>query len=338
MQPGYNSGQIHKFDLEFEIEPINTYVISAGWVATRGTHLSESHNLNWPRFVPGGSTNDTANVYSRQPYYPAGFDQINQFYSDYNSMYNSLQVNLKKRASHGLTLMGSYTYSSSAAQQGCRYEADCGLDYYSPGTVHQMTGAVSYQIPTFMPQNQWSRRILGGWGLGATGTASTGGYGSVGDYNCNQYNFKSASCYANYTGGNPLLSSRKSAVTSGGSELGVSWLDPSKFIRAGDALENGAPTPITGAGQRLFLGNAALGVFKGPASGIQDFNASLNKDFAIVENYKVSFHAEAFNALNHTVLNGPGYNNTVGPNTEGFGIISTANPPRSIQLSLHFIF
>ena len=338
IQPGYNSGQIHKFDLEFEIEPINTYVISAAWVATRGTHLSEQHNLNWPRFVAGASTNDTANVYSRQPYYPAGFDQINQFYSDYNSMYNSLQVNLKKRASHGLTLMGSYTYSSSAAQQGCRYEADCALDYFSPGTVHQMTAAVSYQIPTFMPQNQWSRRILGGWGLGATGTASTGGFGSVGDYNCNEYNFGSAGCYANYTGGSPLLSSRKSVVTSGESELGVSWLDPSKFIRAGDALENGTPTPITGAGQRLFLGNATYGVFKGPASGIQDFNASLNKDFALVENYKVSFHAEAFNALNHTVLNGPGYNNTVGPNTEGFGIISTANPPRSIQLSLHFIF
>jgi hypothetical protein len=57
-----------------------------------------------------------------------------------------------------------------------------------------------------------------------------------------------------------------------------------------------------------------------------------------VENCKLNFHAEAFNVLNHTVLNSPGYNNTVGPNTEGFGIISSANPPRNLQLSLHFIF
>jgi hypothetical protein len=53
---------------------------------------------------------------------------------------------------------------------------------------------------------------------------------------------------------------------------------------------------------------------------------------------KLNFHAEAFNALNHTVLNSPGYNNTVGPNTQGFGIISSANAPRSIQLSFHVIF
>ena len=201
-----------------------------------------------------------------------------------------------------------------------------------------MTAAFSYQIPTFMKQNQLAQRIFGGWGVGGTGTASTGGYGSVGDYNCNQYNFSSAGCYANYTGGGALLSSRKSVSMSGGSELGVTWLDPSKFIRAGDALESGVPTPLAGAGQRLFLGNAAVGVYKGPASGIEDFNASLNKDFKVVENCKLNFHAEAFNVLNHTVLNGPGYNNTVGPNTEGFGIISTANAPRNIQLSLHFIF
>lgn len=111
-----------------------------------------------------------------------------------------------------------------------------------------------------------------------------------------------------------------------------------KFVRAGNALENGVSTPLPGAGQRLFLGNATYGVFKGPASGIEDFNASLNKDFKVVENYKFNFHAEAINVLNHTVLNGPGYNNTVGPDTEGFGIISTANAPRNIQLSLHFIF
>ena len=338
IDPHYNSGQIHKFNLAFEIEPINTYVFSAAWVATRGTHLYETHNLNWPRFVPGGSTNDTANVYSREPYYPAGFNQISQFFSDYNSMYNSLQVDVRKRASHGLTLMGSYTYSSSSAQQGCRYEALCSIDYYSPGTVHQMTGAFSYQIPAFFRQNLWADRLLDGWGIGGAGTASTGGYGAVGDYNCDQYNFQSASCYANFTGGNPLLSNRKSVSMSGGSELGVTWLDPTKFIRAGNALENGVSTPLPGVGQRLFLGNAAYGVWKGPASGIQDFNASLNKDFKIVENYKLTFHAEAYNVLNHTVLNSPGYNNTVGPDTEGFGIISTANAPRNIQLSFHFIF
>lgn len=334
----FSNGLYDKFNLEFEIEPINTYVFSAAWVATHGTHLFETHNQNWPQFVPGGSTNDGANILSREPYYPAGFNGISTFYSDYNSWYNSLQVEVNKRYSHGLTLLGTYTYSISASQQGCRYLADCALDYYSPGTVHQMTAAFRYKLPAFLHPHSLADKIFDGWAIGGTGTASTGGYGSVGDYNCNEFNFSSAGCYANYTGGGALLSDRKQVVMAGGSEIGVSWLDPNKFVRADQTNASGAPTMLPGVGQRLFLGNAAVGVYKGPASGIQDFNASLDKDFGIWESVKLNFHAEAFNVLNHTVLNGPDYNNSVGPNTQGFGIISSANAPRNVQLSFHAIF
>jgi len=334
----FNNGLYNKFNLEFQFEPVDTYVVSASWVATRGTHLFEEHNQNWPMFVPGGSTNDSANILSREPYYPDGFNQISTFYSDYNSWYNSLQVEINKRMSHGLTLLGTYTLSKSTGQQGCRYLGDCALDYYSPGTVNQMTAAFRYMLPAFLHQHMLADKIFDGWAIGGTGTASTGGYGSVGDYNCNEFNFNSASCYANYTGGGALLSNRKQVVMNGGSEIGVSWLDPSKFVRADQQLVNGVPTTMSGVGQQLFLGNARTGVFKGPASGIEDFNASLDKDFGIWESVKLNFHAEAFNVLNHTVLDMPGYNNTVGPNTQGFGIISGANSPRNVQLSFHAIF
>lgn len=336
--PGYNAGQYYKFNLEFQIEPIRTWVFSTAWVATRGTHLSETHNLNWPRFVPAASTNAAANIYSREPYYASGFNQITQFFSDYNSMYNSLQVKVQKRYSYGLTLLGNYTLSSSTAQQGCRYEADCALDYYSPGTVNAMALAVRYSIPNLLGQSWLSKRILGGWILGGSVNASTGAYGSVADYDCAQFDFGSASCYANYTGGGALLADRKAPVRSGGSEIGVSWLDPSKFVRADQEVVNGAVTTIPGQGQTLFLGDAAIGVFKGPASGVEYFNAGLEKEFKIVADYKLGFQLEAFNVLNHTVLNAPGYNNTVSPNTQGFGIISSADAPRSMQLSLHFKF
>jgi hypothetical protein len=235
--------------------------------------------------------------------------------------------------------MGNYTFSSNSQQQGCRYQADCGIDYYSPGTVHAMAAAFRFQLPTFFRQNQIASRLFDGWAIGGSGNASTGGYGSIGDYNCNEFNFNSAGCYANYLGGGALLANRKSTVMdSSGNMLGVSWVDPSKFVRADQALINGVPATLPNVGQRLFLGNAANGVIKGPASGIEYFNASLDKDFKLVETCRINVHAEAFNALNHTVLNGPGYNNTVGPNTQGFGIISSANAPRNVQLSLHFIF
>jgi hypothetical protein len=89
----------------------------------------------------------------------------------------------------------------------------------------------------------------------------------------------------------------------------------------------------------LFLGDATYGVFKGPASGVENFSASIDKEFTLAENYKLGFQLESFNVLNHVVLDAPDYNNTVGPNTLGFGIISTAaNAPRNLQLSLHFKF
>lgn len=334
----FNNGSYNKFNLEFQFEPINTYVVSASWVATRGTHLFEEHNLNWARFVPGQSTNDAANILSREPYYASGFNQINSFFSDYNSWYNSLQVEVNKRMSRGLTLLGTYTLSSTTAQEGCRYLGDCGLDYYSPGLVNQMTAAFRYALPAFLHQHMLADKIFDGWAIGGTGTASTGGYGSVADYNCNEFNFNSATCYANYTGGGALLAKRKQVVMNGGSEIGVSWLDPSKFVRGDQQVVNGVPTTMAGVGQNLFLGNARVGVFKGPAAGIEAFNASLDKDFGIWESVKLNFHAEAFNLLNHTLLDMPGYNNTVGPNMQGFGIISSANPPRNIQLSFHAIF
>jgi hypothetical protein len=336
LDKNYNSGQIHKFNVTLQAEPFNTYVVSVAWVATRGTHLNETWNYNWPRFVPGGSTNSQANIYSRQPEYPA-FNSISMSSSDFNSKYNALQVDVNKRYSYGLTFLANYTFSNAVAQQGCRYRADCGQDYFSPGTTQAWSSGFRYALPTLMGQNQFAKRILGGWALGGTLHGSTGYYGSVGDYNCNEFNFSSAGCYANYVGGGAQLNNRlQRATDSSGHMLGLSWLDPTKFVRANQVSVNGLVSTLPGAGQRLFLGNATYGVWKGPYT--YNVNGSLDKDFAIVERYKINVHAEAFNAFNHTELNGPDYNNTVGPNTQGFGVISSAAAPRNVQLSLHFIF
>ncbi len=352
LDKNYNSGQIHKFNATLEFEPASTYLVSVGWVATRGTHLDETHNINWPTFVPvsascaaGVSTcinNTNANLQTREPYYSTGFNSISITSSDYNNLYNALQASVRKSASHGLTLMGSYTLSSNVTQNGCRYRADCGLDYYSPGITHQMSAAFRYQIPTLYAQNQVSQRILGGWALGSTMSASTGTYGAVSDSDCNNFNFQSAGCYANYSGGGALSSNRGrgfKATDSSGTMIGVPWLDGSKFLPANKVYVNGTTTTSTlpGVGSKLFLGNAAGGVWKGPAQGLI-LNASLDKDFKIVESAKLNFHGEAFNAFNHTVLNAPGYNNSVGGSSVGFGAINSAAPPRNIQMSLHIIF
>lgn len=335
MDSNYNSGAVHQLNFTFDFEPVKSYLVSIGYVGTRSTHLSETHDTNWSRFAPGASTNDVANVRSRRPYFSDGFESISVASSDFNAMYNSLQVRVNKRYSHGLTLMGNYTLSGNKTQSGCRYWGNCGLDYYSPGKSTTVSAAFAYDLPIPQGHSRTSKMLLGGWTLGGTIMAGSGAYISVGDYNCSEFNFGSAGCYANYVGSSPYSSQKgNAAVDSSGSQVGVKWLNSGSFVRADQALSNGAVITLPGVGQRLFLGDAINGVFKGPSSFM--LNASLNKDFAITERFKVNYRLEAFNVLNHTVLNAPG--GTVGPDMTYFGVITSAWDPRKLQMSARFIF
>ncbi len=248
-------------------------------MATRGTHLSESSELNWPRFVPGQSTAAWDNQDSRRPYFPAGFESIGMTNSDYNSMYNSLQLTFTKRYSYGLTYIGNYTLSSTRQQNGCRYLGDCGLDYYSPGTMSRVSAAFSYDLPIRTGSNKWRNRLSVD-GLSAESlTANSGSYGSVADTgsDCTAFNFGSTTgCDANFLGGSPYSANRgKPSLDTTGHQYGLSWLNPAKFLPANTNLVNGVPTVSDLVGQRLFLGNAINGVFKGPSSFMLD--ASLRR-------------------------------------------------------------
>jgi hypothetical protein len=335
--PNYNNAAVHQWNVTYEFEPFPTYMFSVGYVETRGTHLDEDHDMNYPRFVPGASTNDFANVMSRRPWGPA-IETIDQSFADFNSLYQSLQVRFTKRYSHGLSYMGNYTLSSERQiQNGPRYWSDAFLDYYSPGIMHNFAVAFSYDVPIPTGKSRLGKALLGGWTVGGDAMGSSGPYGSVSDYNCAEFNFGSAGCNATFTGGNPDSLSKGQPQMFSGTQVGVSWVDPSKFLRADQTLVNGVATTSSDVGQRLFLGNAITGVFKGPAAFM--LNASLSKTFAFTERFKLNYRIEATNALNHTVLNAPDTSYTsVGPDMSHFGVIDSAWNPRMIQMSARFIF
>jgi hypothetical protein len=333
--PDYNSAAIHQWNATFDFEPIKTYLFSIGYVGTRGTHLSNDRDFNFPWFVPGASTNATDNVRTRRPYYAAGFQTVTMSFSDFNSLYSSLQARFNKRYSYGLTFMGHYTISSNRTQHGFRDPANRSLDYYSPGLDQRFALAYSWDVPIPKGKSRLSKAILGGWTLGGAARGSSGGYGSIGDYSCSQFNFSSASCVANFLGGSPYVSNQgQPKLDSKGSQLGVYWLDAAKFIRPNQLLVDGTVVTHPDVGKRLFLGNATQGVYKGPASFMLD--ATLQKAFALTESSSIDFRIDAMNVLNHTVLNGPG--GTVGPDMTTFGLITSAWDPRKIQMSVKFVF
>jgi Carboxypeptidase regulatory-like domain len=332
----YGNAEVHEWNATFEYQPVNTLMLSFAYVGTRGTHLQENHDQDWPAFVPGASANKTANINSRRPYFAQGFQTITTYFTDFNSMYNALQVGFTKRYSRGLTFQGNYTLSSTAQEQnGPRYYGNLGLDYYSPGNISTFALAFSYDVPMPTISSKLVRSLVGGWTVGGSINASTGQYGSVSDTNCAQFNYGSASCKGVFLGGSPYATNLKQAQLAGGAQIGVSWLNPNKFLRADQVQVNGVTMTSPNLGQTLFLGNAITGVYKGPAMFMP--NGSLSKNFRLTESLSLNWRIEATNVLNHTVLTMPA-NTTVGPDMTHFGAITTAMPPRQVQMSAHFIF
>jgi hypothetical protein len=58
------------------------------------------------------------------------------------------------------------------------------------------------------------------------------------------------------------------------------------------------------------------------------------KDTAITERVNAEFRVELFNAFNHAQFGEPDGN----INSSSFGFVTTANPPRIMQLSLKLLF
>ena len=73
----------------------------------------------------------------------------------------------------------------------------------------------------------------------------------------------------------------------------------------------------------------------GRAPGFYEMNAALEKRFPVHEAWSASFRAEAFNLLNHAILNAPPANIST-PAT--FGKITGSSNPRKIQLMFRLEF
>ncbi len=80
------------------------------------------------------------------------------------------------------------------------------------------------------------------------------------------------------------------------------------------------------------LGDSGTGNVEGP--GLKVFNLSLAKNFIYRERWNLKFQTDFFNAFN--LVNFSGLGTTV--TSSGFGTLSSAYPPRQIQMSLKLTF
>jgi hypothetical protein len=330
-------------DLLFEI----------GYVGTKGTKL--------PRFIEGNPA-----IY--QPGFDAGGDPLStssnadqrRLYSGCtladppsscilsstgliagiaNSSYNALEASLKKRFSHGISFLASYTFSKTIddassfnmtgsaskpvagendlAQNPFDLAAERGRSLFD--ARHRLVLSYQWSLPFWRQPHGWYQQVLGNWQVNGIATVMSGTPFTVFDSND-----------VSVQGGAPEItgfSANRPDLVSGqdpnsGPRNTTTWLNASAFQR----LTQDPNSPVQQ------FGTEGRNIAQGPGYANWDFSAF--KNFPIAESKEFQFRAEFFNILNHTNFRLP--DSDISSPT--FNQILAAQSPRLIQLALKFNF
>ncbi|HET8548026.1 MAG TPA: TonB-dependent receptor [Bryobacteraceae bacterium] len=240
-----------------------------------------------------------------------------------NSSYHALNLKLEKRFSHGLNLLGNYTFSKFIDDVTASQEAGTvgggTQDLYNRRAEKALSGndvrhrfvwSSVYELPIGKGRRWLSQGIaafLGGWNVGAILIRQSGSpVGLVTQQNTTNA-FNPGSQRVNVLRDPALPASERTIAR---------WFDTSAVV---------APPPNT-------FGNAGRALLTGP--GLFNLDSSLLKNHRFGETYNVQFRFEAFNVLNHANFEEPG--RALG--APGFGVINDARPGRSLQFGLKFAF
>ncbi|HML15383.1 MAG TPA: hypothetical protein VK419_00090, partial [Bryobacteraceae bacterium] len=258
------------------------------------------------------------------------------YFSEGDSSYNALQVDLNHRFSNGLALRGVYTWSKTlddgdspnATTSGGEpalvsnpfdLHADWGLANFDVRNVAVIN--VSYALPfgagkQFLNSAGGAEKLVSGWTVNSIVTLQ-GGFPFTPQLSYNPANTGDSK--------NPVRPFVNPAFT-GPVILGNpnEWFNPNAFL---------APPNSSG-----FYGNLGRDTLLGPGLATWDF--SLFKDTRIGERMNLQFRAEFFNVLNHPNFNTP---NAVVFTPSGVSptaglITSTSTTSRQIQLGLKLLW
>ena len=356
----YRPGYAEVYNLNMQEDLGHNFLLEAGYVGTRGVHLTETNQPNLANLaspsnpIRGATTNTVANIQQRVPL--AGFTPtaLIEALTEGSSNYNSLQVSMTKRMSHGLQFLASYTRSKSLDSEGANLieaiqgTADAALgNDRDPSARYGRTEfdrpnrfVVSYvwDLPGLKTGSGWERQILDRWQVSGVTTVQSGGAITV--TAANPYNaYGQTLDFAPLSG--KCHGSNYVAPGSNNSKINQ-YFNLNCF--------NTTTNPSTGAISPVFPVIGDDGVATGFASGgvgVTDGPDQNNWDIALVKRFDLNswksraepinaeFRSEFFNAFNTPQFGLPDESLT----DPTFGKITTmAVNPRIIQFALKINF
>jgi hypothetical protein len=352
----WNFGIQHQF--------LNDYTFEARYLGTRGVHLDVQQRINegspvtaanaLPTFFSQPTTAQLAGLsrtlgdFPSDPQLPAfaaaGFGAAIVENSPIgNSVYHGLALQLNRRFSRGLQLIGAYTWShnidDSTADfftttltprrpqdfQDLRAErSSSALD-----RRHRVTLTALYDVPFYKTSPNWFfKNLLGNWEVAPIYTCESPEWATV------------QSAVDSNLNGDPA----PDRVMINPAGLGKTGTDVSPINASGAAVPMGDPTTaayvandptakyvVAGYGTIPNAGRNTL-----PIRPINNVDLSLIKRFSITERVKFEFQAQFSNALNHPQYTGGYLNHVDGGNNnlvavqQGSGVKNLLTPGNSI--------
>jgi hypothetical protein len=275
--------------------------------------------------VPQGAQYIPVQATRPNPYLGAGFF----WYTEGNTSYNALQIDISRRLTRGLQLRGNFTWSKNldmnSAFTGAQAsnQAQMIMDPHDPrrdwgpsalNVAAQGSISATYQLPFAKGSRGFVGKVAGGWQINGIATMLSGfpltpqdGSNRSGDGDTR--NPDRPNLNPSFTG--PVITGNPNQ-----------WYNPNAFALS---------TPGT-------WGTLGRGVYRGP--GLGDVDISLFKNTSLTERLNLQFRAECFNIENRANFGTPNAivfsNGAVSPSA---GIItSTVTNGRQIQFGMKLLF
>jgi len=351
------AGRVQQFSFDIQRELPLGIALAFGYVGSRSDNLAPGStagttvNLNQldPQYLSMGSSllqavsnpffgkggvfaigsSTVARNQLMRPY--PQFGNVNAIYYDSNhARYDSFAIKAQKRFSAGLTFLTTWTFSknfdasfgsgntfttipATAPQNAYDLDAEYGLAIVD--VPHRWVSSVTYELPfgrgkAMLSSNKMLDLAVGGWQINAVSSFQSGFPLAIVQQNLNSALGMGVQ-RPNATGVSPVVEGSVQARMDG-------YINRDAFSQA----------------PQFTFGNLSRTIdYRGP--GQANWDLSMFKTFSITEQFRAQFRAEAMNAFNTPIFNGPETNLA----NANFGKITRqANFPRYLQLGVRFYF
>jgi hypothetical protein len=280
------------------------------YLGSRTIHLDRSYHNNTPLPGPGP-------IQARRPNPRWGV--IRTIANDVVSNYNSLNVVVRQRYSHGFSMLLGYTWSHTLDVSTDSNGGGSVMDPYnwkgSYGDAnwdirHRLVASYFYELPFYRTSKRWPRYLLGGWQVNGITTIQSGTPFSVA------------------ASGDPPNTGRPGGMR-------ADLIAPVKADCGAGRLVNCIPTAAFAVPRPYNYGSSGRNILNGPGLVQTDFSVFKNFPLGGDGAKRVQLRAEAFNVFNTPSFGNPSA--TFGTATFG-SIGSTLIPNRQIQVAAKILF